>query len=258
LPIWNHQTARAFHEHNGVSGRQLPVTCTNSAEVDACVFQSRRNARRERVPKMDRVDHIEGLLVLHDGRVDFGVVSSTRAARNRLECGGTYAATTQLGQQRRGDMRFPNTSVGSGNEKSRAHVFFSDPHAPATASTANKGVMGTRYRLYDTGPPASATKYNSRIPGSSAECPSFQTPTVLRTSTTSNATLYRGGHQRDGGSGLSNEGSKVRCPGPSRSLPQPNAASFNVISGADNKIRRDVCREFCNRFENESRSSKNS
>lgn len=127
----------------------MPIAGNNreSVEIDAFVFQPRRNARRERATEIDRIDHVEGLLVLHDRRVNFGVMSSTSAASNRLESCCPHAASPQLGQQRRRDVRFADAGVGPGDEKSCVHVFFSDLHAPATARTARKGVIGTRYRL---------------------------------------------------------------------------------------------------------------
>ena len=72
------------------------------------MFEARRHTRREWTLKIDRIDHIEGLLAVHDGRVDLGIVPSTSAARDRFERRRAQAATTQLGQQRRRDMRFAN------------------------------------------------------------------------------------------------------------------------------------------------------
>src|SRR5271170_5281607 len=102
---------------------------------------------------------------------------------------------------------------------------------PAAARTANRGVTGTRNRLFDSGPPASPTKYRVSITGTIASRPSRHAPTTLNETTAISARTYTNDHREAPGPIWLRALSNACAPGPNNSLPHPSNACLKAIRG---------------------------
>jgi len=83
-----------FDENDFVTFSQLLIGSQNFSEVNGLALEFGGDAGSQWMSKVDGIDHVEWLLVIHDRRVDFGVVASTFAAGDGFEGGGTHATAT--------------------------------------------------------------------------------------------------------------------------------------------------------------------
>src|SRR5437870_3992667 len=128
----------------------------DSVGIDPAMFETGGDTGRQWMPQENWVDDVEGNFVVHQAGKLPGIVAAARAAGDGLERRRGHALPAQFAQQRRSHVRFADAGIRARDERARSH---SDLLPPATARTASTGVIGSRNRLLDSGPPVSATKY---------------------------------------------------------------------------------------------------